>query len=186
MKATMAKINKKKWLISAAIILVAGAALWYFAIRTPNAKLHPQTPTQAGGSAEIQKGQAVAQSKPATVDSSQPGDSKNSTNPTSSTVLLVPFGNFVSNHKPGQNNSPLAETSVCNTSPGASCQIVFTKGGLTKSLPAQTTDRAGSTFWNDWTPTSIGLTTGSWQVQAKATLGSQSKTATDQIPLEIL
>lgn len=178
--------NKKLLVPLLVIVLLVVLSIWFFRYRTSGVKLHPQTPTSAGASADNQKGQPAAQAQPvAANDSNQPGDAKNNNSTSGNADLLAPTGNFVSNHRPGQNNSPLSETSVCTTSPGAVCQIVFTNNGVTRSLPSQTTDRAGSTFWNGWTPTSVGLTAGSWQVQAKATLGNQTKVANDQMELII-
>jgi hypothetical protein len=96
--------------------------------------------------------------------------------------LLTPSGNFVSNHRPKDNRAD--QQAVCVTTPGASCEIIFTNGSTTRSLPAQTTDRGGATYWT-WSPVSANLTAGSWKVQAKATLHDQTKTASDATNLEI-
>jgi hypothetical protein len=111
----------------------------------------------------------------------QPGDAKNTQ--ATDTTVIAPTGNFVSAHKNISGSTSLS--SVCNTTMGASCQITFTSAGSSKSLPAQTTDRGGSTFWSSWTPDSVGLTSGSWKVQAIATLNGQSQTSTDALELEI-
>jgi hypothetical protein len=113
-------------------------------------------------------------------------DNKNENNSTNTDANLIePSGVFVSNHRPG-GNAPNTITSNCTTTPGATCQIIFTKGSVTKSLDAQTTDRGGSAYWTwDVTDPAIGLTSGSWQVQAKATLGSQTKVTKDATALEV-
>src|SRR5690606_17218727 len=100
--------------------------------------------------------------------------------------LITPFGNFVSNHRPNLSGSPAPNTlsSVCNTTPGASCTISFTKDGTTKSLPAQTADANGATYWN-WKLQDIGLTTGTWKVQANASLNGQTKSASDALDLVV-
>lgn len=100
--------------------------------------------------------------------------------------LQVPFGAFVSNHAPSMGETPSrnAENSSCQTTAGASCTIQFTKAGVTKSLASQVTDANGVTTWN-WTPQSIGLEQGTWEIQAIAKLGSQTKTATDSIKLQV-
>jgi hypothetical protein len=98
-------------------------------------------------------------------------------------ILIEPTGNFVSAHKNVPKSASLS--SVCNTTSGAECKIVFTNGSTSKSLDSQTTDSNGSSFWNSWSPESIGLTSGAWQVQAMATLNGQSKTSTDAMKLEI-
>jgi len=113
-----------------------------------------------------------------------PEDSKqNTTTPGITGELVTPTNStFVSNHRP-QNNSELLQ-SVCNTSAGATCQMIFTNNGTTKSLPAQMTDRGGATYWT-WSPSQIGLTAGTWTIQATATAGSQSQSETDTISLEV-
>ena len=100
--------------------------------------------------------------------------------------LKDPTGTFVSNHHPNLGGSPAPNEiqSVCVTTSGAYCEIIFTKDSVTKSLPKQLTDRGGAAYWT-WKLQDIGLTKGSWQVQAKATLGSQTKTADDAATLEV-
>jgi hypothetical protein len=103
-------------------------------------------------------------------------------------TLIAPTGNYVSNH--GLNGSSVTynsqESSSCSTTPGATCQITFTQNGAQpKQLPAEQTDEGGITYWNNWTPASIGLTSGSWQIEAIATLNGQTKTATDALDLVV-
>jgi hypothetical protein len=107
---------------------------------------------------------------------------QNTTAPGITGELLTPSGSFVGNHRPA--NGGIAIQSVCNTSPGAACQIIFKKGSETKSLPVQTTDRGGAAYWT-WTADQIGLSAGNWSIQATATAGGQTKTATDSIALEV-
>jgi len=137
------------------------------------------TPTTGGGSANSQKGIPQSNNQQANANTSSSSATDSKSNDQISTTLLAPSGNFVSNHTPGQNGTPLLETSVCNTTPGAKCQIFFTDGNKTLSLTAQTTDLGGSTYWNGWTSQSIGLTPGSWQITATATANNQSKSTTD-------
>jgi len=103
-----------------------------------------------------------------------------------SAPLLPPSGNFVSNHHPNLSGKPAPNTlsSVCSSTPGASCVISFTQGGSTKSLPAKTIDQGGSTYW-DWKLQDIGLTAGTWHIKATATNTEGSKSSTDAMPLEI-
>lgn len=108
-------------------------------------------------------------------------NAKNDTNPTAG-ALIEPTGNFVSAHHV-QASTPV--TSTCITTPGASCQINFTKDGVTKSLPAETTDAGGNAYWNNWQPQYYGLATGTWTVTAVATLGTQTLSATDATPFEV-
>lgn len=117
---------------------------------------------------------------------SEPGDQKSDMGGDASVNLTAPTGDFVSNHHPNLDGDPApsAITSVCTTTPGAKCQITFTKDGITKSLPNETTDRGGSAYWN-WKLSDIGLSTGMWQVKAIATLGSQTQSTTDALVLEV-
>lgn len=96
--------------------------------------------------------------------------------------LIAPLGDFVSAHHVAINSRI---TSVCNTSSGATCKIVFTQGDITISLQPETTDRGGSAYWNEWAPKSIGLKPGTWQIKAVATLNGQTKATSDAMPLEI-
>lgn len=96
--------------------------------------------------------------------------------PPAGSELLVPSGNFVSSHSISLETAN--EESVCLTSPGASCSITFTKNGITKTLPAQTTDNTGATVWH-WNAKDSGLTEGNWHIAATATLGDQKKTVND-------
>ncbi|GAC1387365.1 MAG: hypothetical protein NVS1B7_1520 [Candidatus Saccharimonadales bacterium] len=100
--------------------------------------------------------------------------------------LTVPFGTFVSNHHPSLsgNLAMTQEQSVCNTNPGALCEIKFTNGDVTKTLGAKQTDGNGAASWN-WRLQDIGLTNGTWQITAVATMGSQSKTAQDTTNLVV-
>ncbi|OVE78949.1 hypothetical protein BVY00_01455 [bacterium G20] len=98
--------------------------------------------------------------------------------------LIAPWGDFVSNHSPGKNGTPTSEVSTCNTTQGATCYIQFTKGSLSRTLESKTADGNGSVSWS-WDVANAGLSSGKWQVAAVATLNGQSKTTTDQLPLEV-
>lgn len=104
---------------------------------------------------------------------------------TSSNLDLVePYGNFVSNHTPGQHGSSTQEQSTCNSTPGASCYIQFTNTstGQVSKLPAHPIESNGSTLWL-WDANT--LTSGQWTVKAVASLNGQTKTATDSIKLVV-
>jgi hypothetical protein len=122
-----------------------------------------------------------ASSNEGSTTDSQPGDTKG--NSSSGTNLVAPSGTFVSAHK----NVPVsaALSSVCNTTVGAQCTIVFTSDAVKKSLVAQATDRGGATYWSSWTPASVGLTPGTWHVQAIASLDGQTKTSDDAVALVV-
>lgn len=117
---------------------------------------------------------------------SQPGDDKSDTGGGTSSTLIAPSGNFVSNHHPNLSGSPAPNviSSVCTTTPGASCRIIFTKDTVVKSLPAQTTDRGGSTYWS-WKLQDVGLSAGTWKVEATSSLAGQSQSTADALNLEV-
>jgi hypothetical protein len=120
-------------------------------------------------------------------DTAKPEDDKSSAGSIDpSTPLKEPSGNFVSNHHPNLSGSPSPNEiqSTCVTTSGATCTIVFTKGSETKQLPVQNTDLEGAAYWS-WKLNDIGLSAGTWKVQAKAALGSQTKTTSDALDLEV-
>lgn len=100
-----------------------------------------------------------------------------------SDTLISPTGTFANIYK-GVSLSDLMQ-STCNTSPGATCQIIFTRGSVTKSLPMQAADAGGAVYWS-WRPgdSNVGLSPGTWHIMAKSSLGSQIKT-TDNGSLEL-
>lgn len=102
----------------------------------------------------------------------------------SSAPLVQPYGDFVSNHRPGQNGSNTQEISVCDTTPGATCYIQFTNTSTNKvtQLPAQTVASDGSTTWT-WNANT--LTSGEWQIKAVASSNNETKTSTDSIKLVV-
>lgn len=113
--------------------------------------------------------------------STQQAPTKRESTPTTITNLLTPSGTFISNHTA---TMATTENSVCVTSPGATCTIVFTRGAVAKTLPAQTTDNEGAAYWNGWKIGSY-LSSGTWTVQAKATYNGQTKTANDALKLTV-
>ncbi len=148
-----------------------------------------KTTPVAAGSAFNTKGEPKKQSGSDDDDPQGNGSSSTSANPkvvAASANLITPFGNFVSNHRPNLSGSPAPSSlsSVCNTTPGASCTITFTKSGTNKSLPAQTADANGATYWN-WSLQDIGLMSGTWKIQANASLDGQTKSASDALDLVV-
>ena len=97
-----------------------------------------------------------------------------------------PYGDFVSNHHPNLDGNPVPNrmSSVCNTSPGATCTVRFTKNGVTKELPVKKSDDNGAVYW-DWNLQDIGLSEGNWTIRALATLNGKTTTATDPLNLEV-
>lgn len=168
-------------------LLLAGAAL-YATDHVPFWSRHkPVSAPTSKASDNSTKGESPSSSNGQSGSQNNNGSAKNDGTPVSG-PLLVPSGTFVSNHHVNLSNNPAGSgyiTSTCTTTPGATCQITFTKDGVTKSLPAETTDAGGSAYWNNWQPGDYGLTTGSWTVTAVAKSGDQTKTATDALTLEI-
>lgn len=196
--------RKTVWLLILAIIVVIAGVVAGLELTNTTFWFHARpettatTKTTAGPITKGDKAPAGAVTKPETIapNNSAPGnqnppasDDKNN-NPSADQTdkfLLAPNGPFVSNHKPNLSGQPLpnTENSACSTTSGATCQIIFTKGDITKKLPAQMTDAGGSTYWNGWTLQSVGLTEGSWKITAVAKLGSQTKTASDAMTLDV-
>lgn len=107
------------------------------------------------------------------------------TSTTTSSDLIEPFGNFVSNHRVVLSDpASTQQQSLCNTTPGATCYIKFTKGSAVRELEAQTANENGVAAWS-WDVKKSGLTTGEWLVTAVTKLGDQQKTAEDSIKLEV-
>jgi len=164
-----------------ALILLAGGGAFYW-----NSVRHrsPAPTANSETKGEPQGGDTTGSTSSSSDDNPTSSDDKNTGGSTA--TLIAPSGNFVSNHHPNLSGSPAPNQiqSVCNTTPGAQCEITFTNGTDTKSLPAQTTDKGGATYWT-WKVQDIGLTAGSWKVQATSKLGSDTKTADDAILLEV-
>lgn len=112
-----------------------------------------------------------------------PPTEKTTAPPTSGQELLTPSGSFASNHRPSLKDSP-DEESVCITTPGATCTIMFIKDGVTKTLESKKTNTDGIVIWN-WDIKSAGFVTGVWQITAIATLDGQTKNSNDLQPLEV-
>lgn len=193
--------NKKRLIIQILVVLaVLGAIFAVLQLTHTTHFFQKQTPAQ--NTSDVSKGEKSSSSKSSDKSSnSNTGDSTDNTEQqttdnedqksqpggsNTSAVLVAPTGSFVSNHHPNLGGSPAPNVinSACTTTTGATCQIIFTKDGVTKSLPAQTTDVNGSTYWS-WKLQDVGLTAGSWKVTAKAVLGSQVKTADDALTLEV-
>ncbi|HUD07746.1 MAG TPA: hypothetical protein VMQ52_01570 [Candidatus Saccharimonadales bacterium] len=113
----------------------------------------------------------------------------------SSVTLAAPEGTFVSNHGNGDNpavTSTTQEVSTCTTTPGASCQIIFSQGSVSDTSAVEQTSAenskagvpAGTVSWS-WTPAVYNLTPGEWQITATATLNGQSESTQDPTQLLI-
>lgn len=177
-------ISKKVWwalLVSLLVVAAIATKLLFFKGTDPGAEV-------GNSGSQSTKGEKIVDQNQKTSDNTLPADSlgsgdQKSNSPSPAATLLAPSGNFVSNHRPDQTHP--TETSVCTTTPGANCQITFTKDGVTKSLSSKVTDRGGSAYWNDWRPSDIGLSPGVWKVQAIAELSGQTKSTDDAIELVV-
>lgn len=181
--------RKTIYLVCSGLVLLGVIAAFVIYRKPPPKKVIPVTagqntkgePTKPTANNTAQKDTST----PVPSTPTSPQTSKDSPS-VSTAILSAPSGDFVSNHHPNLSGSPAPNriSSVCTTTPGASCTISFTKNGVTKSLPAQTTDAGGSTYW-DWKLQDIDLSVGNWQVVATATLNSQTKTVNDPLLLEV-
>ena len=176
------KIIRNRFALLALIVLILCVLVAILEIADVTHFFHKETAPQAvSGSSFSTKGE-VNKSSGVTVDRNGPSAKTNG----SSAELIAPSGDFISNHRPNLSGSPAPNiiSSVCNTTPGASCVITFSKDSVTKSLPPQKTDVEGSTYWN-WKLQEIGITEGTWRVQATATLYGDSKNAYDALELVV-
>lgn len=105
---------------------------------------------------------------------------------TTDAKLKAPSGTFVSSHTLALKNKviPSTELSVCNTTPGATCEINLVKGNDTRILSAQIADINGNVYWN-WDVNSAGLSVGKWTINVVAKLAGSSLTTTDQLSLDV-
>jgi len=194
------KLSKKPFIVVGLVVIVLLIA---FVIVDKTTSLFKKSPDMSGSSytkgipqssgssssssSTSSKGDGTSGGSSSSSGSSSTGSTSQSSGSTTQATLTTPLGNFVSDHHPNHGGSPAPNTitSVCSTTPGATCIISFTMNGVTKSLPKQTVDAGGSTYWNNWTLQSVGLTAGSWKIQATATLNGQTATATDAMDLVV-
>jgi hypothetical protein len=127
-----------------------------------------------------------SQSAPSTATGSVDGSTTTGSQTVSAAALTAPSGDFVSDHHPNLSGSPAPNsmTSVCSTTPGATCQISFMQGNTIVSLSKKVADAGGGAYWK-YTLQSIGLTSGSWTIIATATLDGQIKSASDVMDLVV-
>jgi hypothetical protein len=179
----MIKIHKKLNSHKKIAAFVAIAAVVVYAILAMTLKLwplHKQVVITATNVKDSLPSNHAAGSS--TASSSSPTKSNSPKAPDAdSKTLAEPSGTFVNLYDASADTQM---SSICTTTAGAACQIIFSKGSLSIALPPKTTDTSGAASWA-WTPQQIGLTSGHWHVTAKATLGSQTKT-TDNGSLELV
>jgi cytoskeletal protein RodZ len=174
------------WLLAILIVLVglvvAGVLAYsHYRSHKPNSSNRSQS---AGTTTEPFKSGSPTQSSGSTTTNNSSGSSSSTTSTGSSTStpttvnVITPWGNFVSNLNPSNNSPENQEESVCNSSPGVTCTITFTQGSKTITLlQPKTTNADGAAYWGPWTASQVGLTSGDWQINATASSGNQSKSA---------
>ena len=181
------KLTSKSYLATAGIAVILLSSGIFLLVRhnsKQNRSIIPSIPTTTKTQAPSPDKQAESSGNTADVSNNYSADKSTVSPPSASAPIIAPSGTFVSNHSPGQNGSSTSEQSVCNTTPGATCNIQFTKDGVTKKLEAQVADTNGVAYWT-WDVKDAGFSAGSWKVSAVAMLNGQTKTADDVIPLEV-
>lgn len=175
--------RKLAFAIILVIAVVAGGALFIGHQRLHSRQVAIRIPSKGP---VIKKSASSPDKVTNTTGSDTPQSDKSAQPAVPATTLTAPTGTFVSNHRPSLSGSPLLrqEKSVCNTTPGATCYMLFMKDGVAKQLATQTADNTGSTYWL-WDVSQAGFTQGSWQITAVATLNGQTATANDSLPLEV-
>jgi len=198
-KTKRQKKSRPRFAVVAVVIVVIvlaaiGASVWHMHIRkTPQRTVSLVSTNTTPKSTTPQKGLPTTTTTTTGTTSTNNGGTaaKNPDNTTPTTQGAAPKtpanDGLVSNHQPSLSSSwgTNQESSVCNTSPGATCQITFTSNGVTKSLASEQADSTGAAYWNNWTLQSIGLTEGSWTITATATLNGQTSHVTDPINLKV-
>jgi hypothetical protein len=180
------KVLDKRLLVGGLLLLIVILIVVGLELSGVTHIFHKNPAPVVSGSSFNTKGEPRSTKESAGNSSGSAGTSSKSGSGGSPVTLIAPSGSFVSNHHPNLGGSPAPNTmsSVCNTTPGASCRITFTKDGVAKSLDAQMADANGATYWN-WKLQDIGLTEGTWSIQASATLDGQTKTASDAMDLVV-
>ena len=180
----MKRISKKYRLLTVLVIVIIAAAGSFYIIsshkKTPDSPKQPLTQTPS----PTQPGVTIT-----TTESTTPkqADNTNTSTPVASkTELEAPSGIFVSNHHPNLDGNPAPNSlnSTCKTSSGATCEIQFTKDGVTKTLGPNLAGSDGYISW-DWKLQDLGLTQGTWTITAVSRLAGQVKSTTDSINLEV-
>lgn len=171
--------TKKRLIIFVAVAMFILAAGTFFFVRRSNNSGVTTTPstTQEEDQAAVEQGESQKNTGSVTT---RENDKQNNAAAGSGSVA-IPEGNFVSSHRA---NMTSTIESVCTTTSGASCDISFTKDGVTKTLGRKDVNNAGAASWI-WTPASIGLTPGSWAITATAQLGGAQAPSKDPINLEV-
>lgn len=187
-------MNKNTKILVILVIIVLAVSVWavihYNVFTNTNVTKQTSSSNQTTKKSNTQPSQSTqtqtTTTSPSTSTNSTSNTSAKSTDNTqSSTTLLNPYGQFVSNQTPSLSDpNQQTEVSTCETTPGASCYIEFIKSGsATITLKEQVTDSNGVTSWT-WNLSKQGFAVGTWQVKAIAILGNQTKTATETMTVQ--
>ncbi len=177
MTARFAAAKSKKFLLMGLACLLGLGAVVALMDGTSSTRQYPQNNS---GEYIAEDNAQLTNIKNLAEDQDSSGSQKN-TNPQTASGLAEPSGSFVSNHQvtPESNIE-----SLCITTAGATCKIVISRGPLVKTLEAKSTDDKGIASWI-WQPQKIGISGGSWQIQAIASKNGESKQSTDPKRLEV-
>lgn len=174
------KFLKKPIVIASIAVLLLGGTVAAYAIWGRNDKKAPEE--KSGATQEETK--VKTEESPTQQHVQVTTEESIKTPPASSGGNLVePSGSFVSNHKVSLSSANYMN-SICRTTAGATCEIRFTKGSEVKVLGPNQVGVSGYVSW-DWKLQDIGLTQGTWQIEAVAKSGGNEKSAKDNISLEI-
>jgi|SRR5665213_1237206 len=184
-------MSKRSYWLVALVVVIVVAALAFILLKdhhrlasTKIPSTHSSTTNKSAGASSAKSSDKATPLSGNSDVSSKNAQSGSSSSQTQSVTLLAPSGTFISNHHPGQNGTPTAEASICNTTPGATCYIQFTMGSTTKKLDSETANSNGTATWY-WDVSDAGFTKGSWQVSAVASLSGQTQTSQDPNQLEV-
>ena len=180
-------VNKKLlWAIVVVIVLIVGGLILARTRHKETSGVIPENTSNPTTNTNVttDKPSAPVSSTP-TVSSDKSTAAASNTNDGSGPIK--PYGTFVSNHHPslsGKDGVPSSMQSVCQGSFGAKCYLIFTKSGVTKSLPEKTIGSDGAVTWS-WEVKTAGFSTGSWNIKAVSTLNNKTAETKDPILLEV-
>jgi hypothetical protein len=171
-KPKMARFIGKKRIVlitSLAAILVMVAVYVKVSHRKPAATASP-------GSQPQNSIDSATPPPPAPQPAAPTGSTPPPGTPGSSSGLGKPTGQLVSNHHVSLSGTTeqTQEVSTCQTQPGATCDIRLSgPGGVIKTVGAKTTDDRGGVEFV-WNVKDLGLSAGTWKVEAVASQNGQS------------
>jgi hypothetical protein len=183
----MNKNIKHKWFYFLFIIIIICLIALFYGINNHRVKSNIVTNSTDNISKGSTLNGGVDSSSSLNKNIATPENSKSSPSQVSNNLSVSkPSGNFVSNHHPkiGENSSQNQMTSVCNTTPGANCNIEFTLGSTTKSLGPKVTDAQGFAYWS-WNLEDLGFSEGTWEIKATASESNNIMTSIDSMGLVI-